>query len=53
MYDIDVPDRIDKNTLEASKCTHRADLPVQDTFLHVLSVFIVSLEDKRNIKNTA
>ena len=46
MYDTDVSDWIDKISLEASKCTHRADLPVQDTFL--LSVLIVSLEDKRN-----
>ena len=51
MYDMDVSDCIDKISLETSKCTHRADLPVQDTFL--LSILIVSLEDKRNIKNTA
>ena len=51
MYDMDVTDRIDKILQEACKCTHRADLPVQDTFL--LSVLLVSLEDKRNIKNTA
>ena len=51
MYDMDMSDRIDKISLEASKCIHRADLVVQDTFL--LSVLIVSLEDKLNIKNTA
>ena len=51
MYDMDVSDCIDKISREACKCTHRADLPVQDTFL--LSVLIVSLEDKRHIKNTA
>ena len=51
MYDMDVPECIDKISLEVSKCTHRADLPVQDTYL--LSGLIVSLEYKRNIKNTA
>ena len=51
MYDMDVSDCIDKILVEACKCTHRANLPVQDTFL--LSVLIVSLEDKRNIKNMA
>ena len=48
---MDVSDWIDNISLEASNCTRRADLHVQDTFL--LSVLIVSLEDKRNIKNTA
>ena len=51
MYDMDVSDCIDKISLEASKCIHRAELPVQDTFL--LSILIVSLEHKLNIKNTA
>ena len=44
MFDMDVPDWIDKISLEASKCTHREELPMQDTFL--LSALIVSLEDK-------
>ena len=51
MYDVDVSNCIDKISQEACKCTHRADLPVQDTFLLLIS--IVSLEDKCNIKNTA
>ena len=51
MYDMDVSDWIDKISLGASKCSHRADLPVQDTFL--LSLLIVSFEDKHDIKNTA
>ena len=51
MYDMDMPDCIDKISLEACKCTHRAGLPMQDTFL--LSFSIVSLEDKHNTKNTA
>ena len=51
MYDMDVSDSIDKILLEACKCTHIVDLPVQDTFL--LSILIVSLENKRNSKNTA
>ena len=33
---------------EACKCTPRADLSMQDTFL--ISISIVSLEDKCNIK---
>ena len=49
--DMDMSDCIDKVSLEACKCAHRAALPVQDTFL--LSILIVSLEDKRNIKNSA
>ena len=51
MYDMDVSDCIDKISPEACKCTNRADLPVQDTFL--LSTSMVSLDDKRYIKNTA
>ena len=50
MYDMDVSDWIDIISLEASKCTHRADIPVQDIFL--LSILIVSLEDKGNISHT-
>ena len=33
MYDMNVSDCIDKISQEACKRTHRADLPVQDTFL--------------------
>ena len=51
MYDMGVSDCIDKISTEACKCTHRADLPVQDICL--LSFSTVSLENKRNNKNTA
>ena len=51
MYDKDMSDCMDKISQEVCKCTHRADLPVQDTFL--LSFLIVSLEGKCKIKNTA
>ena len=44
-----VSDCIDCFLLETCKCTHRADLAVQDTFL--ISFLIVSLADKRNTKN--
>ena len=38
MYDMDVSGCIDKISQEAYKCTHRADLPVQDTFLFSFSI---------------
>ena len=47
MYIMDVPDCSNNISQEACTCTHRANLPMQDTFQ--LSISIVSLEDKHII----